>query len=671
VASASTTVTLTSTRAVAAGDGVLVAVLLGSTSTAAVNVTDSAGNLYLLDREQNDGSGGDRTLVFSASNARALPSGGTIKVTYPQAAQCHVVADEFSGISALDKTASASATATAFTSGTTATISQPVELIYGAVGIESGSAPTWGSGFTALTALAIGSDRLGSAYRISSVTGPYAATGSSGGTWMAIVVTFTSGPPPELPPAAALSVTKAASPPLAVTADASASTDVDLTPIATYRFNFGDGTAAVTTTAPTASAAHTYASSGTYTVTLIVTDTGNRASTPVTATVTVSNDSPPVAKLTLTQTTSALTIDADGAGSTDVDATPIASYRFDFGDGTAVVTKTPPVTSAQHTYGSPGTYTVRLTVTDTGGNATTVTASISETAPNPNPGGSKVAVYAGYYDTHHTSHLQTKPSPWRTASNVVFIGTPDPGTTDGWDTSCVRIDNLTGVTMSGVVVTVNIGSKTFALWGTNTIPAGKILIVAQTGFENFDGSDTSPAGCYGCDPKECTTLVSSTIPVVHVTIGGSKTDYYDVGQTLNTHGVDQAGCPATGTRNDESQAWKQIFPRAAAAAGSAPAVEDGWQQADAAAGNFLWLAAPMPNPSHGPLGIQFRLPARGPVRLGVYDIGGRLVRTSLDAVLEAGDHSEQLDLSAAPAGIYFCRLSTPERTLRGTFVLVR
>jgi PKD repeat protein len=354
-------------------------------------------------------------------------------------------------------------------------------------------------------------------------------------------------PPPELPPAASLSVTQLSSPPLTVTADGSGSTDTDLTPIAGYQFDFGDGTPAATTTAPTASAQHTYASEGTYTVTLIATDSGGNASTPATRAITVTatpattvegrtasasddaeesathtvdlnssdlelihdssdqtvgmrwtglgilkgatitaayiqfsakesqsevtnltfrgqaadnaatfstttsdisirprtsaamswspvawtagqagatqrtpdmsaviqevvsrpgwaggnalvvivtgtghrtawawngnaaaspllhvefvgGDRPPTASVSVTQLASPpKTVTADGSGSTDTDATPIASYRFDFGDGTSPVTTTAP--SAQHTYAYGGIYTVSLVATDTGGNA--------------------------------------------------------------------------------------------------------------------------------------------------------------------------------------------------------------------------------------------------------------------------------------------------------------
>ena len=39
------------------------------------------------------------------------------------------------------------------------------------------------------------------------------------------------------------------------------------------------------------------------------------------------------------------------------------------------------------------------------------------------------------------------------------------------------------------------------------------------------------------------------------------TRYYDVNQVLNTGGVDAAGCPYTGTRNDESTPWTELPDR--------------------------------------------------------------------------------------------------------------
>src|SRR5206468_935075 len=118
----------------------------------------------------------------------------------------------------------------------------------------------------------------------------------------------------ETPPTARLSVSQIVTPALTVRADASTSTDSDLTPIASCRVDFGDGTAAVTMTAPTTAAQHTYAAAGTYTVTLIATDTGGNASTAASASVVVFAESPPTARLTVTQLANpALTVSADAS----------------------------------------------------------------------------------------------------------------------------------------------------------------------------------------------------------------------------------------------------------------------------------------------------------------------------------------------------------------------
>src|SRR5439155_1311209 len=141
------------------------------------------------------------------------------------------------------------------------------------------------------------------------------------------------------------------------------------TPIASDRFDFGDGTAAVTTTAPTATAQHTYAAAGTYTVTLIATDSGGNASTAASTSITVIAETPPTARLSVSQiVTPALTVRADASASTDADLTPIATYRFTFGDGTAAVTTTAPTATAQHSYAASGNFTVTLTATDAAGN---------------------------------------------------------------------------------------------------------------------------------------------------------------------------------------------------------------------------------------------------------------------------------------------------------------
>ena len=464
--SAATATVAVKTPGVQSGDTLLVGLLLSSTSslTGAVTAGDSVGNVYSVDRDVNDGSDGDRVVVLSARNVRGLAAGSTVTVGFPKSAEYHLSIDEFSGIAALDRSAGTFGRTTSFSSGSTATTTQPNELLFGLVGVESGSTPSFSTGWSSLPALSVSTDWQRTGYRISASTGQFAATGSTTGTWMGAIATYApSGAPPP----------------------------VDAAPV-------------------------------------------------------------PALKVTPSTGTAPLAVTADASGSTDTDTTPIANYKFTFGDGSATVG---PQTSATapHTYTTAGTFTVTVTVTDTAGLTNTTTTTVTVTPAGTV--GSGVVVYAGYYDTHHPGNPQPKPSPWQGSPGVVFVGQPD-GSSGGWDSSAVRVDNVSGAPLT-VTVTVDVGSQHIALWGTNTIPAGGILVLTQMGLATFDGSDFNPGGCFGCNAASCTPPLT-TIPVVHVAIGTTILNYNDTGQIINTHGVDSAGCPYTGNRNDESEPWTQL-----------------------------------------------------------------------------------------------------------------
>jgi len=78
----------------------------------------------------------------------------------------------------------------------------------------------------------------------------------------------------------------------------------------------------------------------------------------------IDND-PPVASFTFTPTAPNVSqiVTFNATASSDPDGT-IASYEWDFGDGTPIVTETDPITT--HAYVDAGNYTVTLTVTDNG-----------------------------------------------------------------------------------------------------------------------------------------------------------------------------------------------------------------------------------------------------------------------------------------------------------------
>src|SRR5207247_2218299 len=137
---------------------------------------------------------------------------------------------------------------------------------------------------SSVATLTVGANHLGAATQIVNATGSYSATGTTSGTWMATITTY--GPAPEAAPHAALTVSPSSGrPPLAVTADASTSTDTDATPIASYTFDFGDGT--VVGPQSGATAKHTYPGAGSFSVTVTVVDSGGFSSR-ATSTVAVS-----------------------------------------------------------------------------------------------------------------------------------------------------------------------------------------------------------------------------------------------------------------------------------------------------------------------------------------------------------------------------------------------
>ena len=80
------------------------------------------------------------------------------------------------------------------------------------------------------------------------------------------------------------------------------------------------------------------------------------------------SDKAPVVILLVTPAGAPLTVSADASQSNDRDATPIANFVFNFGDGTTIT----PVfggSLATHQYVRAGTYTITVVATDTAGHS--------------------------------------------------------------------------------------------------------------------------------------------------------------------------------------------------------------------------------------------------------------------------------------------------------------
>jgi hypothetical protein len=85
----------------------------------------------------------------------------------------------------------------------------------------------------------------------------------------------------------------------------------------------------------------------------------------------------------------------------------------------------------------------------------------------------------------------------------------------------------------------------------------------------------------------------------------------------------------------------------------------------------LWLALPYPNPVRATVALSYSLSRAGRVRLGLFDVQGRVVRSMLDNMREAGRYSTSLDVGGIQPGLYFVRLQVPGTELRRRVVVVR
>ena len=161
--------------------------------------------------------------------------------------------------------------------------------------------------------------------------------------------------------------------PLAVTLDASASSDADGL-VAAFHWDLdGDGDIDRTTTSPTTTEAY---GRGVFHPAVTVVDDDGVASSP--AAVEVRASDPPDAVATApAKAKSGDSVTFDASASTDPDGT-IVSYRFTFGDGTTVTSATPVVT---HTYTAtrPLTFGWTVTVTDDTGGSDATGASLKVT----------------------------------------------------------------------------------------------------------------------------------------------------------------------------------------------------------------------------------------------------------------------------------------------------
>ncbi|WP_328764669.1 MULTISPECIES: helix-turn-helix transcriptional regulator [unclassified Streptomyces] len=173
------------------GDALVVSIMLTSSCPGPVTVTDTQGDTFRIVGDETDAAR-HRTLILAAFGAHPLGTADSLRATYPHASKYHIAVDEFRGIGAAVGHAQAHGETggTAFSTGSTRLECAAGDLMVGAVGTNTGSAPVFTAEWTAMPMLHLSSYRLTTAYRVVPAAQTCAATGTTTAQWAAAAVVF-------------------------------------------------------------------------------------------------------------------------------------------------------------------------------------------------------------------------------------------------------------------------------------------------------------------------------------------------------------------------------------------------------------------------------------------------------------------------------------------------
>ena len=348
---------------------------------------------------------------------------------------------------------------------------------------------------------------------------------------------------------------------------------------------------------------------------------------------------PPSAALSLTPATgnSPLNVTADASGSTDSDGS-VASYVFDFGDGTIVGPQAG--TTATHAY-APGRWTASVVVTDNSGQADTATASVF--AANPPPGTS-------------------------------LTGNPSFETsTGGWSGVGATMQRVAGGFDGAFSLEMTGPATGTAKFGINDVPNTVALVPAAGTVYRFAAWVRSAAGTgkaqlrireFFAGVQQGVSVFSPDVPL---TSAWKKTavDYVALttSSTIDFNVLYAPVAPGEAFQADNVSVYQDYV------VSGAPVGEDGT--------GLSFAAVMSPNPVR-PDGLFFVTTSRaGFVRARLYDVTGRMVQKLLEAPsVPRGRHAVRFDGRDAsgrplPSGIYFYRVEAAEGVVRGRFIVLR
>lgn len=273
----------------------------------------------------------------------------------------------------------------------------------------------------------------------------------------------------------------------------------------TYTWDFGDGSPTV----GGATATHDYATAGTATVTLTVVD-GLGASSSVSHDVTMAPTPVPA----VTATCSALTCTLDGSGSTAPNSA-VATFRWDFGDGSHVVTGA--ADTATHTYGAGGSYPVTLVVTNVLG--TSAAATTSAQPVQPVQGATPIAFVASAATTANaTTEKLTVPSAVSSGDGMLLIATSAVGSPQtappGWTVVQTASSALMFTSIWQRVASAGDARTPVTVTFGSSVVKGALQLLAYTG--------TSPAGpAFGAAAARTGVVTASSVSTPTTTVPSS------------------------------------------------------------------------------------------------------------------------------------------------------
>ncbi len=225
--------------------------------------------------------------------------------------------------------------------------------------------------------------------------------------------------------------------------------------IDSYHWDFKDGS-----TATSKNPSHTFSEAGEYKVKLTVTDEDGLQATK-TVTITVSEpaqNEPPKAVATATPNSGDAPLEVQFKGSNSTDDNGIATYHWDFKDGSTATSKNP-----SHTFTDPGEYKVKLTVKDDDGLEDTKTVTINVTQPSSGGGNNgnypSNAVFASDFGYKSGDATEAFEDALNSGNSFIVI---DKQSSD-WIIKPTRIYDLRNTTIvfeSGVVLRAKSGAFT-------------------------------------------------------------------------------------------------------------------------------------------------------------------------------------------------------------------